>query len=310
MQEHNWDRQYRLTATVQNDDGTYDGFTIGQQAEDGRAIHISFSVQRTDEITYNSAKMNIWNLSQAHIDILTKVNCSLQLCAGYGDSRPVVFSGTVTNLSKQRDGADWNIEIECVDCFLETTQTTLAVSYAAGVSAYQILSDVSNRIGTPVTYSANAQLKLEQKKFGNGYVHIGYAEDILTEICDGTDVSWSLQNGVLQVMYSNEGIDTYIFLLNEETGLTGTPKRVYNSAVNSTDTGSLQDTLYGYEITYFMNGAIGVGSLIMLETNIARGIYFVSDLQITGDNISGDWQCTATVEEATWTDDYTTQSEG
>ena len=88
-------------------------------------------------------------------------------------------------------------------------------------------------------------------------------------------------------------------MLSKDTGLIGIPKKIYNSAVAAgEDTGStLQDSLFGYEVVYLMNGAIGVNDLVKLESEEVTGIFRVYKLVIDGDNIECDWQCTAQLVE-------------
>ena len=57
--------------------------------------------------------------------------------------------------------------------------------------------------------------------------------------------------------------------------------------------------LYGYEIQYFMNGAIGIGDRVYVESKIVTGMFMVSSITIEGDNLEGNWQCTAQITEVT-----------
>ena len=110
---------------------------------------------------------------------------------------------------------------------------------------------------------------------------------------------WTIQNGVLQVRRSSEGISTALHKLNKDTGLINIPKRVYSTQTANTDSSidTTSDMLYGYEIEYFMNGAIGIGDRVYVESSLVKGVYMVSKLQIEGDNIEGNWQCTAQITE-------------
>jgi hypothetical protein len=89
--------------------------------------------------------------------------------------------------------------------------------------------------------------------------------------------------------------------LNKETGLIGVPKKIYSSSVTpdkNTSTGTLSDSVWGYEVVYFMNGAIGVNDLVKLESKVITGYFRVYKLIIDGDNLEGDWCCTAELVEA------------
>lgn len=66
----NWDRQYRLSAGQAGSAG----FQIGEGA---RPLHISFSVERADTTSQNTAKVSIWNLNDAHLAELNKDDCAV-----------------------------------------------------------------------------------------------------------------------------------------------------------------------------------------------------------------------------------------
>ena len=104
---------------------------------------------------------------------------------------------------------------------------------------------------------------------------------------------------MLQIRRKNEGVSTAVHKLNKETGLINIPKRIYSSQTANTDstTDTTADTLYGYEIEYFMNGAIGIGDRVYVESKIVTGMFMVTSITTEGDNLEGNWQCTAQVTE-------------
>ncbi len=61
----NFDRQYRLAAGKAGSTG----FEIGSGK---RPLHISFSVEKADTNSQNTAKVTIWNLSDEHLAELRK----------------------------------------------------------------------------------------------------------------------------------------------------------------------------------------------------------------------------------------------
>ena len=44
---------------------------------------------------------------------------------------------------------------------------------------------------------------------------------------------------------------------------------------------------------YFLNGAIGVNDTVQLKSDRASGYFRVHKVTIDGDNMEGDWICTA-----------------
>ena len=298
MENDFFDRQYRLMAGVA---GAV-GFTVGEPTSPHNTpLHISFSVERTDSQTLNTSKISLWNLSEKHINTLMKDGCQLILNAGYGNGRPCIFKGTVTNVVTELDGADRETQIEAVDGFAELKDTYICLSFKGRVNAQTLIETCAEYLGMSVVYSTTARVEASRKYLASGYSSVGSASTALTKACTLAGLKWTIQNGVLQVQKNGENIATVVHTLSPETGLIGVPKKIYNSAVASgEDTGSsLQDSLFGYEVVYFMNGNINVNDLVKLESRIVTGVFRVYKLQIDGDNLAGDWQCTAQLVEVT-----------
>ena len=145
----NWDRQYRLRAGVEGSKG----FEIGEPDKTTNlAIHINFTIEKSDSTTLNTTKIKLWNLNKEQINILTQTGCQIDITAGYGTSRPVVFRGTVSNVNESLDGADRLVEIEAVDGFAELSETVVSVSYSGKISAAKIIKDAADKLSLPVSY--------------------------------------------------------------------------------------------------------------------------------------------------------------
>ena len=69
------------------------------------------------------------------------------------------------------------------------------------------------------------------------------------------------------------------------------------SAESTVQGSSDSKTVYGYEVEYFLNGAINVNDLVQLQSAKVSGYFRVKNIQISGDNLEGDWTCTAKMVE-------------
>lgn len=367
----NFDRQYRLKAGVAGQEG----FEVGKPSkEHNTALHISFSVEKTDEDTLNNSTITLWNLNETQINMLGQDKCCIELNAGYGTSRPCIFRGTVVNAVTQLDGADRMTEIECLDGYAELRDTYVSVSYSGEVVAKKLIDDTAAQLGVPVVYSPSIRkektstettdfegtadiiydvvsgdtLSAIARKYGttyqvlaqyngianpnliyvgqkikipstapavkniaesssypdfatmpNGFSFVGPAKEVLSKACSASNLLWSLQNGVLQIRKPGEAIDNQVHILSDETGLIGIPKKVYQSAVTpdkNTSAGTTQDAIWGYEVVYFLDGSIGINDRVKLVSKNVTGYFRVYKLVLSGDNIEGEWTCTAQLE--------------
>lgn len=278
----NWNRQYRLAAGQAGKTG----FEIGSEE---RPLHISFSCEKADTDSSNTAKVSIWNLNKEHIAELNKKDCAVSLRAGYNSVMPLVFAGVITFAKTKKDGGDMVTEVELVDNRIEIRDTYVSLSYQGSVNSKKIINDIADAMGVTISFSYNASL---DKNIPNGYSYIGLAANALTKICKTNGLDWSINNGVLQVKKPRDTMSREVYVLSAETGLIGMPERVQIS--NDEDKEKYE---YGYDVEYLMNAAIDVDDFVYLDSIYAKGYFRVYSVSIDGDNYEGSWSCKARLLE-------------
>ncbi|MCC8015514.1 MAG: hypothetical protein LIO87_10015 [Eubacterium sp.] len=298
----NFKRRYRLAAGQPDSEG----FEVGAVTTDCPVpLHITFSIEKSDLETQNTGKIEIWNLNDAHIAELEKENCIVSLRAGYGDNLSLIFSGYVSFTSTVADTADRKTTIEILDSLVEIRDTYVSLSYTGTVNWKTIFDYVASQIGVAVVYSYNAEFT----DVTNGYSYVGLAKNVLSKGCECCGLTWSIQNGVLQIKKENDAISQQVYIISADTGMIESPEKVTITSSDDTET-----NLVGYDVTYLLNGAINVNDYVRLESKNITGYFYVYSLQISGDNETGDWLCTARLiqlegsdeEETTDTDEITT----
>jgi hypothetical protein len=277
-----FDRQYRFAAGKAGNAG----FEIGESEH--TAPHIYFNIQKADVSSADTSKITLWNLNPQHLAVLNEKDCVVTLKAGYGSEMTLIFVGAVTHIETTLDAADRMTEIEAVDGRIELRDTFVSLSYKGKISTKTIISDISGEMGVPVTFSYNAKFV----DLPNGYSFIGAGKSALDKACIPTNLIWEIQNGILQVKLKGDTMSREVFVISPDSGLIGIPKKLTEGAKNDAENNES-----GYEITYLLNGAIGVGDYIKLESKIATGYFRVSEVEHDGDNIEGDWLSTAKIYE-------------
>lgn len=281
-----FDRQYRFAAGPAG--GT--GFEIGETAPDSpTALHISFTVEKADTETPNTSDISLWNLSPEHLAILNQKDCVVTLRAGYDKLMTLIFVGTVTFLSTELDGADRETSMELADGGIELRDTYVSMSYSGAINSKKIIEDIAVQMGVTVTFSYNATFY----DFPNGFSVIGTGRVALDKACSSSGLTWQIQNGVLQVKNARDTMTREVYLLSPDSGLLGIPKKVTFGA----DSSGGEDQS-GWEVEYLLNGAIGIGDYVRLESNTVKGYFRVYSIEMSGDNLEGDWLCTTRLLEA------------
>lgn len=286
MSRQNFNRQYRMSFGQAGSAGV----EIGAESLNHPALHISFSLQKSDLETQNTAKIEVWNLSDSHLATLEKTGCVVALKAGYNNRLSLIFAGAVSFVSTVRDGGDYKTKIEVVDNLVEARNTYVTVAYKGFVSWKKIFDDVAANMGVTVVYGQ----RLHFNTMGNGFSYAGLAKNILTKGCNSNGLSWSIQNGVLQIKKKGDAINRQGYELSAATGLIGSPEKV-----TITDKEDSKKTETGWDCTFFLNGAINVNDYVFLNSRRVRGYFYVYSLEISGDSLSGDWVCKARLKACT-----------
>lgn len=274
-------------------------FSAGQAGASGFAVtelHIQFSVEKADVASPNTAKISLWNLSEAHKAALEEKDCVVTLNAGYSGNTPMVLTGTVTNVVTEDDGADQKTTIDVLDGRKELRDSYVTFGYLQPTDSKLILQDAAGQMGLPITFSQGATFKPLES-----YSYVGLAKNVLDKVCASNNLTWTIQNGIIQVTRSNEPISTIAHLISPQTGLIGSPKKLTQSEKNSgnaEENSSKNKAQAGWEIRYFLNAAIGVNDLVQLKSKAVNGIFRVESVKLEGDNMAGDWLCTAQIVEA------------
>ena len=279
-----FDRQYRLAAGPAGGAG----FVVGAMTEENpTALHVRFLINKCDSETPNTATISLWNLNPSQLAVLNRGGCIVTLRAGYGQHRALVFVGAVTYIETSLDKGDRETYIELADGRVELQDCYVSQSYAGQINTKKIIQDVATQMGVAVSFSYNAGfINL------NGFSFVGPARVALDKACASSNLQWGIQNGILQIKRRNDTMTREVYLLNPESGLLGIPKKITYAAEGDAEEQS------GYEVEYLLNGAIGIGDFIRLESMVVKGYFRIKTLELRGDNLEGDWICTAKLIDA------------
>ena len=261
------------------------GFEIGNvRSAKETSLHVSFSIEKSDAEAANTAKVQIWNLSEQNLRLLEAKDCIVELKAGYGDNMALVLVGNVISVTTTSDNADRMTELEVVDGRVALRDTDVSVSLNGAVNCMDVYVILTSQMGIPVVFAPD----LTYKVLPNGFSFVGSARNGLQKLAGCCGHSFSIQNQILQVTWPGRPISVQGYLLNNDSGLIDVPKRITLAATS----GSTEQA-NGWELRYFLNGAIGINDIVMVESSVASGYFRIQKITMDGDNLEGDWICTA-----------------
>ena len=289
----NWLRRYRLDVGITGQPG---GFSIGEfKGPNNPPLRIWFNVEKAELTTWNNSTIKIWNLGREHRELISTPGSRVYLYAGYGKTLPILTQGAVVKSVDSLEGGDLVTEIEIFDTIDKrgTRDTYVCLQYAEMTSWKTVLEDTLQQMGMlPSSVEGFDYLPWGNTSPG-GYSFVGAASKALNAICLANNYVCTILNGVIVIRRPGEVAKDMAIVLSAETGLIGNPKKLIETV----------DSVYylrGWEVEFLMNGTIDLGTWIRLESpfiDIGYGYYTVVELNITGDSMSGDWKCTAKLED-------------
>lgn len=285
----NFDRQYLLKVGVAGQTGFEVGRAVGNN---GMPLRVCFQIEKSGDTSSNTGTIKVWNLSRTHRSEFEKEKCQVELRAGYGEQLPLVFCGYVTTVDYEKDNADRVTVINASDGLVEIKETFISVTYAANTMAKTIVDAIGDKMGCAIVYSVEAKASLKDKSMRNGFSAVGHAKDVLAKMCDSCGLSWSMQNGVIQIVVAGQSVSKRAYELSYKTGLIGEPKICEITSKNDSS-----KKYKGYEVEYLLNGAIGINDLVHMTSKRKSGFFKVHKLTISGDNFQTEWRCKAELRE-------------
>ena len=281
-----FDRQYRFSFGPAGGAGSEIGATT---PDSPTAIRINFNIEKADCENPNNARFSLWNLNPQHLAMLNEKDCVVQLRAGYGNHMSLCFTGVITFINTIMDGGDRETILEACDGRVALRDTYVSLSYSGVVSGRTVVNDIAAQMGLAVTHSHNVVLA----DIPHGFSFVGLGRVGLDKAVASSGAQWQIYNGVLQIKNHRDTMNRQVYTLSAETGLIRIPKRITFSEAES----GVGDEM-GWEVDYLLNGAIGIGDFVHLDSNRVQGHFRVRSIEMNGDSLQGEWICTARLIEA------------
>lgn len=220
-----FDRVYRLLVGKK---GQTQGLEITE-------LRIQFEIEKNAKKNPNKNTIKIYNLKRETREELEKPDTRCVLYAGYKEDQGplLIFNGNVTFAYSKFEPPDIITELELGDGAKEIRDTNVSVGYGKKVKSGQVLKDVSNQMGMPLTLPSNAP----ERVWNNGISYYGSATGLLDKVTKGTGLEWSIQNNTVQVIEKGMVTTRTGILLSPDSGLLKYPERERKDKNESSEPG-------------------------------------------------------------------------
>ena len=259
------------------------------------SLDCSFEVTKSTKREPNTATCKIWNLSPEHRRQLDRTSrLALTIEAGYVDSTSLLFSGDVrvaqsgpgverrrkadkTKMRGVRDSVDIVTEIEAEDGGNSYRTATVQRSFARGTPVTAVLRAAVEAmgIGEGNLYELGLDASLgDVGMYENGTVLAGQAHREVDRIVRSCGLTWSVQNGALQLKRGRNALATSAVRLSPSTGLVGSPSMDADGFV---------------EAVSLLNGSLYPGRPVVLASRDIEGSFQVKRVRHAGETTGQEW---------------------
>lgn len=243
-------------------------------------LRVSFKVTKSTGKEPNTLDLSITNLSEHSRANVKKKGVKVVLEAGYEESGVgILFSGFSRTVDHVRDGPNWVTKIQCGDGETAFRYTRVSESFRPGVKLHQIVSYLVQQMGLNPG-NAIDQAKKSGIAYAHGYSTSGRASLELARVLSAANMTYSIQDGELQVLRPGEA-HHQVVILNKDSGLIGSPE--HGSPPMKTKKAST------IKAKCLLQHRLRAGGQLQLDSESHKGLFKVLKLQHQGDTSAGDW---------------------
>lgn len=227
--------------------------------------------------TPNPIELEIYNLGPDSRALLSKTNNLIVVEAGYGNSPQQIFQGNIMWGRTHKVGPDYITKIQAADGLFAFQNARVDTSFQKGVQPNQLINTLIGSLkGAGVT--AGIIQGVPNQGYNQGIVLSGRTVDLLKDVCERSNLQFSIQDGNVLILPYGGDKGTPAQLISPETGLIGIPE------IRAADaTGAA--TLLSFKT--LMMPTMGLFQKVILQSKFINGIYTTAKLVHDFDSFEG-----------------------
>lgn len=259
------------------------------ETREAHQLRCVFDIEIKPQSTLAMADIQVYNLSKA-TNIPQRADISFS--AGYQDNFDVLFTGTVTNVLRERRGPDVVTRLLCRHGSASERGLTNG-SYHPGTKLTDVLTDVAR--AWPLYLEIDKAQFDDADVFPSGYTPDSDIVRTLNDLAYMFKFKWVPDRGTLVITRPDKERKTTVFDINQHTGMVGMPE------VNRGPQG------IGVNVTTRINPYIRATSRVKVQSEFstyntgnlfiaelagdvsANGVYNVLSIHYTGDSHGDAW---------------------
>lgn len=226
---------------------------IDASTPSNKPLSINFKVTKSVKKEPNTIELDVINLSPDHRgEIESATDVQLTLSAGYVSNIQVIFDGSLrlaknkkrqkkkrkNTVGSQRIGLEVITEIEGEDGGTAYRDAFVSSSFPAATPVTSVLRSAVRAMGIGegnlTEFGAFSSIKGIGSQYGEGAVLYGRAHRELDRLVRALGLTWSVQNGNLQLLEGGKSLQETAVKLTTKSGLIGSPSKENDSTITVT----------------------------------------------------------------------------
>lgn len=254
-------------------------------------LRFVFKVTKTLKKEPNTLDLKIYNLSEHTRSSLQGTRPKVILTGGYASNAAILFSGDARSIDHVRDNADWVTHIQCGDGERAYQFARISESFGPGTQIADVIRKCAKQLGLNVGNLEDALaaggFRGNLTQFTHGYTAHGKASTELDSLLKSVGLTWSVQEGTLQLLKGAATAKGSAVLLTAGDGK-GQPG---TGLIGSPDHGN-PDKKGGPPVLKaksLLQPSIRCGGRVEIRAEGVKGQFRVEKIEHTGDTHSTEW---------------------
>jgi hypothetical protein len=252
-----------------------------------RDLRVTFEVEKHLGSEPNTCTIKVYNLAEPTRALLQRKPISVRLDAGYDGELAQLFTGDLRWGTSSLDSVDWITSLQVGDGDRAHRFARCSRSFAAGVSVASTVKDVVASMGLKLPAGVEAKLRTQ---YATGVTVHGNSARELTRLLKPLGLSWSIQDGRLQVLASGDVRSDAPIEVSQDTGLIGTVE--YGAPVEGGESADGRERKAKPPMLKFkmlLYPGLTPGGQVRVKSRSINGLFRVERVVHSGDTHGSDW---------------------
>jgi hypothetical protein len=254
-------------------------------------LRITFDIKKTKStnLTPNTAKIEVYNLSKDSRDFVQPIKGLVILRAGYKDEEKEIFKGSIIRAWHSKKPPDVITTLECLDGYDIINGTPQTFGFSPGTSAKKCLNSIVDKM--KIDKGASDIKSVVDIMYSKGYSFSGQGIVAIDKICKDLNLEFSIQNNAIKFTLKNKGDSLPVDVISSETGMLDSPVMIEDA--DPTDPQKTKKQ--GWQVKCLLRPYLEPHNRVQIDSLTSpdkKAQFIVNTIQHSGDTWGNEWTTT------------------